>query len=149
MAFDGTNFFVAWTTDSHDLRAVQLTAEGEVVSELAISAEPGSETPPLLAGADGRVLAAYSRFIAGAPFESFRAQARVITTLPAIDLDVQAPKLGASPIDLAVQAGPQTPMATSQTWPSPHSESAVQGGRLPAGGASPPPASSAQASSPM
>jgi hypothetical protein len=158
VAFDGTSFFVAWTTrsdfddpNSYDLRAVEVTSAGEVVSEFAISTEPGSETPATLAGADGRVLAAYSRFVPGAPYDSFRAQARLITRLPAMDLDVQAPGgMSPSPTDLRVQAGgPQTPIATSQTWPSPHSASDLHGGFLPAGGAVLSPAASAHASSPM
>lgn len=149
LAFDGMNFVVAWRAmsvaddwSSLDLYASEVSPDGQVSSQHPLSAAPEAEGVPFLAGANGHVLAAYSRFVPGPPYGEYRAQARLFTTLPAIDLDVQA-------------GGPQTP-SDEQTLPSPHSASDVHGGFLPAGGpaggsvsAPVSPAASAQASSPM
>jgi hypothetical protein len=158
-AFDGEKFVVAWRTaavadqwSTADLYMAEVSTMGEVLSTIPLSTGPEAEGSPFLAGANGHVLAAYSRFEPGAPYDGYRARARLITSLPAIDLDVQAPEpaLGVSPVDLPVQAGgPQTPVPTSQTWPSPHSASDLHGAFLPAGGAVVSPAASAQGSSPM
>jgi MYXO-CTERM domain-containing protein len=71
-----------------------------------ISDEPGSEgIPAATAGAAGQALVAYSRFVPGAPFDSRRARARLLTSgdvpVPSPDAGppVPAPDAGGSPVD--------------------------------------------------
>lgn len=85
VAFDGENFIVAWRAPSMlgdwislDLYAVSVSPDGEVSSQLELSQGPEREGPPFLAAGDGRVLAAYSRFVPGSPYDTRRAMARLI-----------------------------------------------------------------------
>jgi hypothetical protein len=85
VVFDGGNFMVAWRAPSMlgdwsslDLYAVQVSPDGEVSAQLELSQGPEREGVPVLAAGDGRVLAAYSRFVPGAPFDTRRAMARLL-----------------------------------------------------------------------
>jgi hypothetical protein len=86
VAFDGENFIVAWRAPSMlgdwsslDLYAVQVSPDGEVSSQLELSQGPEREGAPVLAAGDGRVLAAYSQFVPGSPYDTRRAMARLLT----------------------------------------------------------------------
>jgi MYXO-CTERM domain-containing protein len=87
VAFDGKSFVLAWRApsvagdaSSLDLYVAELSPEGEVLRQFAISEEPGREGAPFLAaGGEGQVLAAYTRFVPGAPYDTRRAQARRLT----------------------------------------------------------------------
>jgi hypothetical protein len=85
VAFDGEKFVVAWRSSPFptdwtwvDLYGAVLSVEGEVSEEFPISQEPESEGQPVLASGDGRVLAAYTRFVPGAPYDTRRAMARLL-----------------------------------------------------------------------
>jgi MYXO-CTERM domain-containing protein len=113
LAFDGRSFVLAWAArtipndaTSVDLFGAEVGTDGEVLRKLTISEEPESEDRPFLAaGADGQVLAAYSRFVAGAPNEARRARARLLASElpapPAPDAGPPgpAPDAGGSPVD--------------------------------------------------
>lgn len=84
-AFDGENFIVAWRApsvpddeSSFDLHAVRVSPDGEVSPQFEISQGPESEGRAFLAGADGRVLAAYTRFVPEQPYDTRRAMARLL-----------------------------------------------------------------------
>ncbi len=108
VAFDGTRFFVAWRApstpgdeDSFDLYGAEVTPAGDVLRTFPISEEPEHEGAPyLVAGAGERVLAAYTRFVPGAPYDARRARARLLESgggpIPGPD---------AGPIDPAPDAG--------------------------------------------
>lgn len=89
-AFDGTSFVVAWRVPV-DLHAAVVTTQGEVSPTFSISTEPVHVGPPFLAGADGRVLAAYTRFVPGAPHDAHRVHGRVRSYLSTFPLDIAAP----------------------------------------------------------
>lgn len=81
VAFDGENFVVAWpsgTEEETNLYGAVLSLELEMLEEFSISDEPERESPPFLAGADGRVLGAYSRIVPGQPYDTRRAMARLL-----------------------------------------------------------------------
>jgi MYXO-CTERM domain-containing protein len=87
LAFDGTNFLVAWRApavagdaSSLDLQGAEVAPDGAVLRTFPISEEPEREGAPfLVASQDKQVLAGYTRFVPGAPFDTRRARARVLT----------------------------------------------------------------------
>lgn len=87
VVFDGENFVVAWRersipgqANSLDLYAATVSPEGVVSPRFPISQEPEREGAPYLAvNGEGQVLAAYSRFMPGPPYDTRRA---VATPLP-------------------------------------------------------------------
>ena len=112
VVFDGERFVVAWRAPSAagegtlDLYGAELDLDGSVLQEFAISEDPQREDLPFLAaGADGRVLAAYNRFVPGAPHEAQRAHVRLIGSedVPGPGTDAgppgPAPDAGGSPAD--------------------------------------------------
>jgi hypothetical protein len=85
VAFNGENFVVAWNAatipddaSSSDLFAVNVTTQGEVLGQFAIVEQPDREGPPVLAGGNGRVLAAYDQFLPGPPYDTRRVRTRVL-----------------------------------------------------------------------
>lgn len=88
VAFDGNNFVIAWRApsvagdeSSLDLYAAELSPEGEMLRQFAISEAPDREGAPFLAaGGEGQVLAAYTHFVPGAPYDTRRAQARLLAS---------------------------------------------------------------------
>jgi hypothetical protein len=88
VAFDGDNFVLAWRApavagdaSSLDLYAAELNPAGETLRQLAISEAPDLEGAPFLAaGGHGQVLAAYTHFVPGAPYDTRRAQARLLAS---------------------------------------------------------------------
>ncbi|HWN67746.1 MAG TPA: MYXO-CTERM sorting domain-containing protein, partial [Haliangium sp.] len=120
VAFDGQRFMVAWRESTvagsetlMDLHGAEVSPEGEVLQKFTISAQPDREGAPLLAaGGDGQVLAAYTRFVPGAPYDTRRARARLLESegapapgpdagAPAPDAGTPgpAPDAGGSPVD--------------------------------------------------
>jgi hypothetical protein len=87
VVFDGDDYIVAWRelsspglTSSLDLYGAKLSPEGEVSPPFVISQAPEREGAPFLAvNGAGEVLAAYNRFVPGAPYDTRRA---VATLLP-------------------------------------------------------------------
>jgi MYXO-CTERM domain-containing protein len=113
VAFDGARFVVAWRTpsvpgdeDSFDLHGAEVTPGGDVLRTFPISEEPEHEGAPyLVANANKQVLAAYTRFVPGAPYDARRARARLIETeggpLPGPDAGPSdpAPDAGGAPVE--------------------------------------------------
>ena len=90
VAFDGANFVVAWraaTTpggpSAIDLFATKVSPSGSVLSSVTISKKKESEGSAILtSNGDGKVLAAYTRFVPKAPYSARRAQMRVLSSHP-------------------------------------------------------------------
>ncbi|MDI3284493.1 hypothetical protein [Polyangium sp. 15x6] len=86
VAFDGSVFVVArfapGASARHDiLRGVTVAPDGTVSAPFDISTEPGIVKPVELASrGDGETLAAFSRFVEGAPYDSVRVRLSRITT---------------------------------------------------------------------
>ena len=107
VAFDGTSFLVAWRAPatpgdagSLDLHGAEVTPDGDVLSTFPIAEDPEREGAPyLVASAGEQVLAAYTRFVPGAPYAARRALARVLGP-------VLEPGPDAGPIDPTPDAGP-------------------------------------------
>ncbi len=85
IAFDGQTFIVAWRAlsveddaNSIDLFAAELSAQAELLRQFPISSKAEREGVPFLVSGDGRVFAAYARFMPGPPFDTYRAVARVL-----------------------------------------------------------------------
>jgi MYXO-CTERM domain-containing protein len=87
VSFDGTSFLVAWRapavpgdTTTLDLHGAELSPDGEVLETFTISDAPEREGAPFLAAsAYGHVLAAFSRFIPGAPYHTRQVRVRFLT----------------------------------------------------------------------
>jgi MYXO-CTERM domain-containing protein len=112
VAFDGERFVVAWRAPSAvdesamDLYGAEVGPDGEVLGQFTISDDPESEGRAFLAaGEDGQVLAAYDRFVPGLPYETQRAQARLLApgVVPGPGPDAgppgPAPDAGGSPVE--------------------------------------------------
>ncbi|MDC3960281.1 hypothetical protein [Polyangium jinanense] len=86
VAFDGSLFVVArfapGASPRNDiLRGVTVAPDGTVSAPFDISTEPGIVQPVELASrGDGETLAAFSRFVEGAPYDSIRVRLSRITT---------------------------------------------------------------------
>jgi hypothetical protein len=86
VAFDGEDFVIAWRAPSipgHintlDLYAVKVSPEGDVSPRFLVSQEPEREGAPFVAAnGEGQVLAAYNRYVAGPPYDTRRAVARLL-----------------------------------------------------------------------
>jgi hypothetical protein len=101
VTFDGESFVVAWRApsipgdaSSLDLCGARVATGGTVSPRFVISAEADREGAPVLAaGGPGRVLAAYTRFVPGAPYDTRRAQARLLASegLPGPDAGPPGP----------------------------------------------------------
>ncbi len=92
VAFDGSQFVVArfapGANPRHDhLRGVTVAPDGTVSAPFDISTEPGIVKPVELASrGDGETMVAFSRFVAGAPYESLRVRlSRVCTARTCMD----------------------------------------------------------------
>lgn len=117
LTYDGRSFVIAWAARtvaddplSVNLHGAEVSASGELLRQFAISEQPDSESPPFLAaGEDGQVLAMYSRFVPGAPYESLRVRARLLTSeiapMPVPDAGPPVPAPDAGPPVLAPDAG--------------------------------------------
>lgn len=83
VVFDGENFVVAWGTpsmgveNSYDLLAARVTPHGDVSPPFEIAPAPESDGFVFLAAGES-VLAGYSRFVSGPPYDTRRAMARMI-----------------------------------------------------------------------
>jgi hypothetical protein len=86
VVFDGEDFVVACRApsipghvSSLDLYAVKVSPKGAVSPRFLISQEPEREGAPFVAAnGEGQVLAAYNRFVAGPPYDTRRAVARLL-----------------------------------------------------------------------
>ncbi|WP_438027660.1 hypothetical protein [Sorangium sp. So ce233] len=86
VAFDGKNFLVAWRSmevpdrpSSLDLFGAAVSPSGAVGSRFVISQEREMEgIAALAANDDGRILSAYTRFVAQKPYGARRAHARLL-----------------------------------------------------------------------
>jgi hypothetical protein len=85
VTFDGSRFVVAWQAPAPsvsgapaDLRGAALSPAGQVLSAFLLSGKRDLEGLPVLASAGGKALAAYSRFVRGAPYQSLQARARLL-----------------------------------------------------------------------
>jgi MYXO-CTERM domain-containing protein len=112
LTFDGRSFVLAWPAralagdaSSVDLFGAEVGTDGAVLRKFTISEAPESEGRPFLAaGQNGQVLAAYTRFVAGAPNDARRARARLLASeLPA------PPMPDAGPPGPAPDAGGSSP----------------------------------------
>jgi hypothetical protein len=86
VVFDGEDFVIAWRAlsipghaSSMDLYAVKVSPQGVVSPRFLVSQEPEREGAPFVAAnGEGQVLAAYNRYVAGPPYDTRRAVARLL-----------------------------------------------------------------------
>ena len=92
-----------------------------MLQTFTISDEPDREGAPFLAAsAYGHVLAAYSRFVPGAPYDSRQVRARFLTEgRPIPDVDAGAPGPGPAPTPDAGPPGPAPDASGSPAAPLP------------------------------
>jgi MYXO-CTERM domain-containing protein len=111
VTFDGKSFVVAWRepavagdATSVNVYGAEVSTEGEVLRAFTISEAPDWDGAPFLAaGGVGQVMAAYTRFVPDAPYDTRRARARLLESevIPAPDAGPPGPgpDAGGSPVD--------------------------------------------------
>ncbi|HVK69935.1 MAG TPA: hypothetical protein VM694_35995, partial [Polyangium sp.] len=110
VAFDGSLFVVAryapGASPRHDiLRGVTVAPDGTVSTAFDISTEPGILEPVELASrGDGETMAAFSRFVEGAPYESVRVRLSRITSMDPVE-PLDAGTDGGEVMDAGMDAG--------------------------------------------